>query len=272
MRGRKVALAAALVLLGATGGYLSAQSALFEDVPSDHYAHDAVEWAVKRGITYGCAPGKFCPDAPLTRGQAVTFLYRYDRSLSGEDSTPLPIPGSSEGPMPPVTTTQVGGQSYYSPNTAITPADSLRVLRGIQVGPERCAGYDPNSYAVLTGYLSLGSVGYLTHDVVAVPQDDLVPDYVVDLKEAWCSGVGPGAFERDTYNLWPARPAVDSGKGAFDPREWWDSDSPTSPRIVDYPGWCEYLNIHVKIKDDWEASMDQAEYDFVRSQLRQCSN
>ena len=48
----------------------------FADVPSESYYAKAVAWAVEQGITTGTGEGKFSPDAPCTRGQIVTFLYR----------------------------------------------------------------------------------------------------------------------------------------------------------------------------------------------------
>ena len=46
------------------------------DVPSGSYFHDAVHWAMGEGVTTGAGKGIFAPDATVTRGQFVTFLYR----------------------------------------------------------------------------------------------------------------------------------------------------------------------------------------------------
>ena len=48
----------------------------FSDVPAGSYYAKAVAWAVENGITAGTGDGKFSPNAPCTRGQSVTFLYR----------------------------------------------------------------------------------------------------------------------------------------------------------------------------------------------------
>ena len=48
----------------------------FDDVAADAYYAGAVTWAVANGITNGTGAGKFSPDAPVTRAQAVTFLWR----------------------------------------------------------------------------------------------------------------------------------------------------------------------------------------------------
>lgn len=49
----------------------------FTDVPAGADYAGAVSWAVKAGITTGTGNGVFSPDAICTRGQIVTFLYRY---------------------------------------------------------------------------------------------------------------------------------------------------------------------------------------------------
>ena len=50
----------------------------FTDVPSNAYYADAVQWAVEQGITTGTSATTFSPDAPCTRAQVVTFLWRVD--------------------------------------------------------------------------------------------------------------------------------------------------------------------------------------------------
>ena len=49
----------------------------FSDVSADAYYAKAVAWAVENGITDGVGNGKFAPDQVCTRGQIVTFLWRY---------------------------------------------------------------------------------------------------------------------------------------------------------------------------------------------------
>jgi hypothetical protein len=48
--------------------------ATFTDVPTWHQQFRHVEALVASGITGGCAPGRFCPDAGITRGQFAVFL------------------------------------------------------------------------------------------------------------------------------------------------------------------------------------------------------
>ena len=50
----------------------------FVDVPANAYYHDAVLWAAEEGITTGVTASRFNPNATVTRGQTVTFLWRWD--------------------------------------------------------------------------------------------------------------------------------------------------------------------------------------------------
>ena len=50
------------------------------DVPGDAYFAEAVRWALSQSITTGTADGKFSPNAPCTRAQAVTFLFRASKA------------------------------------------------------------------------------------------------------------------------------------------------------------------------------------------------
>ena len=49
----------------------------FDDVAAITYYYEAVQWAVKNGITLGSGANNFSPDDVCTRAQVVTFLYRY---------------------------------------------------------------------------------------------------------------------------------------------------------------------------------------------------
>lgn len=71
----------------------------FDDVAKDAYYFDAVEWAVKNGVTTGTSDTAFSPDMTCTRAQAVTFLWRAAGS---------PEPKSTEMPFEDVSI-----DSYY---------------------------------------------------------------------------------------------------------------------------------------------------------------
>ena len=48
----------------------------FADVPSNAYYADAVRWMARFGITNGTGADRFSPNAPATRAEFVTFLWR----------------------------------------------------------------------------------------------------------------------------------------------------------------------------------------------------
>ena len=54
----------------------TATSCPFTDVIKDTYYYKAVLWATEKGITAGTSSTTFSPDATVTRGQTVTFLWR----------------------------------------------------------------------------------------------------------------------------------------------------------------------------------------------------
>lgn len=56
---------------------VSGEGAPFVDVPADGYYATAVDWAYEEGITGGTSATTYSPNDPCTRGQMVTFLYRY---------------------------------------------------------------------------------------------------------------------------------------------------------------------------------------------------
>ena len=67
----------------------------FTDVAADAYYAKTVAWAVENGVTTGTGDGKFSPDAPCTRGQAVTFLWRALGQLAGDTASFSDVPADS---------------------------------------------------------------------------------------------------------------------------------------------------------------------------------
>lgn len=60
----------------------------FTDVAKNSYCYNAVCWGYSRGIVKGFSADKFCPDETCTRGQIVTFIYRFAGSplVAGNNS------------------------------------------------------------------------------------------------------------------------------------------------------------------------------------------
>ena len=103
-----VAIAAIVALVPAT----ALATDVFDDVDDNKFYAAATEWAKDNNITTGSPAGSktFKPDDPVTRGETVTFLNRYDTNLApklltttatGFDATAslvfVPIPGMNAG-------------------------------------------------------------------------------------------------------------------------------------------------------------------------------
>ena len=69
--------AQAVTFLWKLAGSPAAHGAAFSDVPSNADYRAAVSWAVENGVTNGTTNATFSPERICTRGQIVTFLYRY---------------------------------------------------------------------------------------------------------------------------------------------------------------------------------------------------
>lgn len=76
---RRLAVAEAAVLAAAYG---CKPVNPFVDVKEGKFYYEAVLWAYEKGIIQGTDATHFSPDKPMTRGQAVTLLYR---ALGGKD-------------------------------------------------------------------------------------------------------------------------------------------------------------------------------------------
>ncbi|HTR04335.1 MAG TPA: S-layer homology domain-containing protein [Thermoanaerobaculia bacterium] len=53
-----------------------ATGTVFADVPADAFAADYIEAAAQEGLTAGCGGGNFCPNSPVTRGQAAALILK----------------------------------------------------------------------------------------------------------------------------------------------------------------------------------------------------
>ena len=65
------------VLYRAAGSPKAPESSPFADVAPGKWYSEAVAWAAREGIVNGMTPDRFAPDAPITREQLVTILFRY---------------------------------------------------------------------------------------------------------------------------------------------------------------------------------------------------
>ncbi len=111
----------------------SGESNPFVDVSEGAYYYDAVLWAVEQGITNGTSGTTFSPNATVTRGQTVTFLWRHAGSPD--------VSGSSF--------TDVAADAYYS--TAVAWAAREGITSGTTA--TTFSPYDPCTRAQIVTFL-----------------------------------------------------------------------------------------------------------------------
>lgn len=107
----------------------------FVDVPEESYFREAMDWAVKNGITTGVDAAHFAPDGICTRAQAVTFLWR---------AAGCPAPQTEDMPFADVTpeayyyravlwavehgVTKGTGATVFSPDAACTRGEIVTFI------------------------------------------------------------------------------------------------------------------------------------------------
>ena len=69
----------------------------FIDVPPSHPFFEFVETLAANGVTSGCAPSQYCPDASVTRAQMAVFLLK---AKYGSAHVPPPATGTVFGDVP----------------------------------------------------------------------------------------------------------------------------------------------------------------------------
>ena len=105
----------------------------FTDVPANAYYAKAVAWAVENGITTGTSDTTFSPDAPCTRGQSVTFLYRAHKGAASASANFTDVPAGAYYAAPVAWAVENGitngtGKTTFSPDAPCTRAEIVTFL------------------------------------------------------------------------------------------------------------------------------------------------
>ena len=106
----------------------------FVDVPADAYYYDAVLWAAENGITGGTDATHFSPNAPCTRAQIVTFLWRAAGSPEPENvSSFADVPADSYYAKAVAWAVEKGitkgtSDTTFSPNATCTRAQAMTFI------------------------------------------------------------------------------------------------------------------------------------------------
>ena len=106
----------------------------FTDVAANAYYCKAVLWAVENGITTGTSATTFSPDAPCTRAQGVTVLWRANGSKAASAAASFTDVASDAYYAPAVAwaaeqnVTGGVGNGLFSPDTTCTRAQNVSML------------------------------------------------------------------------------------------------------------------------------------------------
>ena len=128
---------------------------------------DDIAWMVELGLTVGCAPGRFCPDDPITRGEAASLLWRLHGAPASEARSPFIDIYEGDHFRPAVDwmweNGVVAGTSAetFSPSSFLLPSDALALLLGLSEvhdlpEPEGLSGPLPS---LVVEPVSIGALG-----------------------------------------------------------------------------------------------------------------
>ena len=129
-----------------------------------------IEWMADLGVTVGCAPDRFCPDDPITRGEAASLLWRLYGAPAPTSSAPFVDVYAGDHFGPAVDWLWgigvVAGTSpdTFSPDEFLRPAQALTLVLRLSTledlpAPEGMLGHDADPAAAITP--ELGTVGDL---------------------------------------------------------------------------------------------------------------
>ena len=184
-------------LYRAAGSPSSSDGVPFTDVPTDAYYAASVQWAAGAGITAGTSADQFSPNAPCTRAQIVTFLYRSAGSPSAGD----------EAAVNPFT--DVPSDAYYA--DAVLWAVSQGITKGTSAGKFSPGKECTRAEAVTFMYRSKD----FNQEIPEDPSDPTAPDSGKHILVAYFSATGntrPLAetvarlLDADLYEIVPEEP------------------------------------------------------------------
>jgi hypothetical protein len=146
-----------------TTPYTYPSTRYFTDVPPSNPFFPFVQKMAQVGITAGCAPGLYCPDETLTRGQMAVFIVTgllNELLAAGTPAIAVAAPNSATpGQMPTVTLTGANTHFVQDATQVVAPAgmtpSNITVTSGtnltVQLAVAAGVAANPASIVVLTG-------------------------------------------------------------------------------------------------------------------------
>ena len=128
----------------------------FIDVKDGAFYYKAVLWAVEKGITNGMSATTFAPDATCTRGQIVTFLWRYagQPAVIGDKHPFTDVNAGSYYEKAVIWAAEAGvtagtSATAFSPNSTCTRGQVVTFLYRQNADAERLEVFDTDSYEIV---------------------------------------------------------------------------------------------------------------------------
>lgn len=149
-------------------------SAIFRDVPSTHYADEAIGEMYQLGIIKGYDSAHFGPDDPLTRGQAALLFKRLRDEIKGiSSSAPR---SSSSSSVSSSSSSSSSSVSSSSSSSSYNPGGTVRFdSNGYQVEKNVATGVATFAVVRIGGNQGSGTVQYTVSGGTAIAGKDFTP-------------------------------------------------------------------------------------------------
>ncbi len=151
-------------------------SAIFRDVPSTHYADEAIGEMYQLGIIKGLDSSHFGPDEPLTRGQAALLFQRLRNEIKG--ITPTSSSSSSRSSSSSTSSSSVSSStsSTSSSSSSYNPGGSIRFnANSYNVDKNVATGEVSIQIVRIGGNTGAGTVDYAFSGATAVAGKNFTP-------------------------------------------------------------------------------------------------
>lgn len=149
-------------------------SAIFRDVPSTHYADEAIGEMYQLGIIKGLDSSHFGPDEPLTRGQAALLFQRLRNELKGITSSKSS--SSSRTSSSSSSSVSSSAASTSSSSSSYNPGGSIRFnANEFNVDKNVATGEITITIVRIGGNTGAGTVDYAFTEGTAVAGKNFTP-------------------------------------------------------------------------------------------------
>ena len=212
MRKLIIAVVVSVAVLAAAGTVVAQSTQRFPDVPPDHDAFEAINWAVEIGLTTGYTDGTFKPEQPLSKRHAGVFMERYyDLILQADESSDF-----TRGDMMRVLKAIEDGGSAGPANGGATPEEPDTTTGRWIPNPENRSAGGRCAPAVVMGIydwegcawgvspdpeMSRSEMLSLTEKVWAETKARGKPDEQPNLAEGYCGEDTLGCYLASTHTI-----------------------------------------------------------------------